>query len=249
MQQVGLFSPRMRTTGRSMRSMPQAEPLHGPSSLLPPTTSSVHPSSRTALYTRRAITATSLPGARCCPTRVFWDPSGSSWSEGRSWVRASSWESYGSWADGGRGVVLRLSERVQAVAFVAILIVAVAGLYAVVQAWQPAAIQTLIVRHARLDVKGEAWSIRYEPAATANNTAFGILREASASLGFSVTYVPYEIPKGVFVTGINGSMNGDGGRYWQYWVDGTYGTLAADHQALHDGAVVLWTFSIPSEGG
>ncbi len=146
-------------------------------------------------------------------------------------------------------MVLRLSERVQAVAFVAILIVAVAGLYAVVQAWQPAAIQTLIVRHARLDVKGEAWSIRYEPAATANNTAFGILREASASLGFSVTYVPYEIPKGVFVTGINGSMNGDGGRYWQYWVDGTYGTVAADHQALHDGAVVLWTFSIPSEGG
>ena len=146
-------------------------------------------------------------------------------------------------------MVLRLSERVQAVAFVAILIVAVAGLYAVVQALQPAAIQTLIVRHARLDVKGEAWSIRYEPAATTNNTAFAILQEASVALGFSVTYVPYEIPKGVFVTGINGSMNGDGGRYWQYWVDGTYGTVAADHQGLRDGDVVQWTFSVPSGGG
>ncbi|TLZ82446.1 MAG: DUF4430 domain-containing protein [Methanobacteriota archaeon] len=146
-------------------------------------------------------------------------------------------------------MVLRLSERVQAVAFVAILIVAVAGLYAVVQALQPAAIQTLSVRHARLDVKGEGWSIRYEPVATTNNTAFGILQEASVAMGFSLTYVPYEIPQGVFVTGINGSMNGDGGRYWQYWVDGTYGIIAADHQGLRDGDVVQWTFSIPSGGG
>ena len=146
-------------------------------------------------------------------------------------------------------MVLRLSEHVQAVAFVAIVIVAVAGLYAVVQALQPAAVQTLVIRHARLDVKGEGWSIRYEPVATTNNTAFAILREASVALGFSLTYVPYEIPKGVFVTGINGFANGDGGRYWQYWVDGTYGTVAADHQALRDGAVVLWTFSIPSGGG
>ncbi len=146
-------------------------------------------------------------------------------------------------------MVLRPSERAQAVAFVAIMIVAVAGLYAVVQALPPAAVQTLVIRHARLDVQGEGWSIRYEPLATTNNTAFGILREASVALGFSLTYVPYEIPKGVFVTGINGSMNGDGGRYWQYWVDGSYGSVAADHQGLHDGDVVLWMFSIPSEGG
>ena len=155
----------------------------------------------------------------------------------------------GSWSDGGLGVALRLSERVQAVAFVAIVIVAVAGLYAVVQALQPAAVEALVIRHARLDVQGEGWSIRYQPVATTNNTAFGILREASVTLGFSLTYVPYEIPKGVFVTGINGSMNGDGGRYWQYWVDGTYGTVAADHQGLGDGDVVQWTFSTPSEGG
>jgi len=140
-------------------------------------------------------------------------------------------------------VVLRLSERVQAIAFVTIVVLAVAGLYAAVQSLQPAAVRPLVIRHARLDVQGEGWSIRYDPVAT------GILREASETLGFSLTYVPYEIPKGVFVTGINGSMNGDGGRYWRYWVDGTYGTVAADHQVLRDGDAVLWTFSIPSEGG
>jgi hypothetical protein len=146
-------------------------------------------------------------------------------------------------------LALRVSERIQAIAFVAILVVAVAGLYGVVQSLQPAAIRGLVIQHARLDVKGDGWSIRYDPGATANNTAFGILREASATLGFSLTYVPYEIPKGVFVTGINGSANGDGGRYWQYWVDGSYGNVAADHQSLHDGDIVLWTFSIPSGGG
>jgi len=146
-------------------------------------------------------------------------------------------------------VLLRLSERVQAIAFVAIVVLAVAGLYAAVQSLQPAAVQPLVIQHARLDVQGDGWSIRYEPVATANNTAFGILREASAVLGFSLTYVPYEIPKGVFVTAINGSVNGDGGRYWEYWVDATYGTVAADHLGLHDGDLVRWTFSIPKEGG
>src|SRR2546428_3763868 len=108
-----------------------------------------------------------------------------------------------------------MSERVQAIAFVTIVVLAVAGLYAAVQSLQPAAVRPLVIRHARLDVQGEGWSIRYDPVATSNNTAFGILREASATLGISLTYVPYEIPKGVFVTGINGSMNGDGGRYWR----------------------------------
>jgi hypothetical protein len=146
-------------------------------------------------------------------------------------------------------VARRISERLQAIVFVAVVVVAVAGLYAVVQSLQPGPVQALVVRHARLDVNGNGWSIHYDPVATVNNTAFGILREASVRLGFSLTYVPYEIPKGVFVTGINGSMNGAGGRYWQYWVNGIYGSVAADHQALQDGDTVLWSYSSPQEAG
>jgi hypothetical protein len=142
----------------------------------------------------------------------------------------------------------RPSERVQALLFVAILIGAIAGLYATAQVLQPAAVPIASVRSVRLDIDGSGWSIHYAPEQTTNNTAFGILLEASAVFDFPVQYQVYEIPKGVFVLGINGSMNGDGGRYWQYWVNGVYGAVAADHQGLRGGDAVGWRYSVPQEG-
>jgi hypothetical protein len=150
---------------------------------------------------------------------------------------------------GGFEVAIRLSERRQAVLFAAILITAIAGLYAATQLLQPVPVSTYVVHLTQLEVEGSGWSIRYAAIATANNTAFGLLHEASTRLGFSLTYVPYEIPKGVFVTGINGSVNGQGGRFWQYWVNGQYANLAADHMALHDHDVELWKFIAAMDGG
>lgn len=145
-------------------------------------------------------------------------------------------------------MVGRLSERQQAVLFAAILLTAIAGLYATTEFLQPAPVQARVVGSATLDVRGDGWSIRYAPAATTNNTAFGILSEASTRLGFPVAYVTFQIPQGIFVTAINGSVNGDGGRYWQYWVNGVYCDVAADHKALNDDDVVLWRFSPSQEG-
>ena len=145
-------------------------------------------------------------------------------------------------------MVRRLSERQQAVLFAAILLAAIAGVYAMTEVLQPAPVQARLVGFATLDVRGASWSIRYAPAATTNNTAYGILSEASARLGFSLDHVTFQIPEGVFVTAINGSVNGEGGRYWQYWVNGVYGDVAADHKALNDGDVVLWSFSASQEG-
>lgn len=146
-------------------------------------------------------------------------------------------------------MVFKVSERVQAVLFVAILVGAIAGLYATAQSLQPAVVPRYNVHLVKLNVQGEPWTIAYRPIATANNTVFTLLREASAKIGFSFAYVPYRMPDGVFVTAINGSANGDGGRFWEYWVNGVYGKVAADHQGLQDGDVVLWKFSIPQEGG
>ena len=145
-------------------------------------------------------------------------------------------------------MALRLSGRQQAIVFVAILIAAIGGLYATTQAIQPVPVRASAVHLVRLDVEGVGWSIGYAPLATMNNTAFGLLLEASAKLGFSVTYVWYQIPQGVFVTAINGSVNGEGGRFWLYQVNGVYPSLAADHQALHDADVVRWTFSASQDG-
>ncbi len=142
----------------------------------------------------------------------------------------------------------RLSERRQAVLFAAILLTAIAGLYAMTELVQPAPVQARVVGFPTLDVRGDGWSIRYAPASTTNNTAFGILSEASTRLGFPLAYTTFQIPQGVFVTAINGSVNGESGRYWQYWVNGAYGDVAADHKALHDDDVVIWGFSASQEG-
>lgn len=145
-------------------------------------------------------------------------------------------------------MVRRLAEWHKAVIFVAILSVTVAGLYAYVQANQAPRVQPEGVRGVHLTIDGGDWKIDYGPAETTNNSAFAILMEASKAFGFPVEYIRYTIPDGVFVTAINGSVNGDGGRFWQYWVSGNYGSVAADHAAVHDGDTILWLYTSPREG-
>jgi len=146
-------------------------------------------------------------------------------------------------------VLPKLSERLQAVLFVAILIAAIAGVYGLVQVLQPAAVDGYEVRHVHLVVGAPNWSFRYDPALTSNNTAFSLLVEASAAFSFSVRYAVYDIPRGVLVTEINGFVNGHGPRYWQYWVNDAYGRVASDHMALHDGDTVRWNFTSSQGGG
>lgn len=143
----------------------------------------------------------------------------------------------------------RLSERQQAVAFVAALLVVVLTLYAYIQVTQPARVSQKGTLSLTLTVDGETWRLEYGPVETVNNTVFVFLLEARHRFGFDVRWIDYEIPKGVFITAINGTTNGHGGKYWQYWVDGRYGDVAADRKELFDGDVVLWKFDVPQEGG
>ncbi len=145
-------------------------------------------------------------------------------------------------------MVPKLSERAQAFVFASILIASVAGLYAAAQSLQPPPVRAYTVSSPYLDIEGSGWRVDYRPSSTANNTVFLLLLEASAALQFSVYYQFYQLPQGVFVIAINGTANGQGG-YWQYWVDGVYGDVAADHRALHDHDVVLWNFTVSQGGG
>lgn len=142
----------------------------------------------------------------------------------------------------------RLSERAQAAIFLAALGVAIAGLYGWVQASQPPPVRATGVSGVSLVVDGAGWTIRYGPVTTTNNTAFGILLEAARDMGFSLHWINYTLPAGVFIISINGSANGQGGEFWQYWVNGTYGGVAADRASLSDGAAVTWRF-VADQGG
>src|SRR3989441_4794862 len=208
------------------------EPRLGRSSRPRQNTSSAPPSSRRAPCSCRATTAT-YTRSRSCPGRarrplshrrfcsISW-PAGAR-SESSRWSSSSSRCS----STGGPAAAPRLTERAQAVLFAAVLMTAIAGLYGTTILLQPAPVSVHTVGPVRLDVEGAGWSIRYAPLATNNNTVFGLLLEASAKFGFTVAYVTYQIPQGVFVTAINGSMNGQGRRYWTFWVNGACGTFTA----------------------
>ncbi len=140
-------------------------------------------------------------------------------------------------------MVRKLPERTQAVLFLVVLCVAIAGLYGWIEASQPRPVQAESVSGVSLVVEGPNWTIRYAPGTTTNNTAFGLLLEAARHLPFPLTWMNYTIPSGVFVTSINGTPNGQGGMSWQYWVSGTYGNEAASLYPLHNGDTDTWRFT------
>ncbi len=142
----------------------------------------------------------------------------------------------------------KLSERTQALIFLVVLGVAIAGLYGWAQTSQAPPVKAAGVTGVRLEVDGASWTFRYGPVTTTNNTAFGILLEAAHEIGFSVHWINYTLPAGVFVLSINGSANGAGGNFWQYWVNATYGDVAADRAALSEGATVTWRFTTDQGG-
>ena len=136
----------------------------------------------------------------------------------------------------------RLSERTQAVIFLVILGVAIAGLYSWAQASQAPPVRPGAVSSVSLLVDGGIWKIRYGPVTTTNNTAFALLLEASHRLQFPVVYQNYSLPAGVFVISINGTANTAGGSGWQYWVGTSYGNRAANLYPLGDGSNVTWRY-------
>lgn len=143
-----------------------------------------------------------------------------------------------------------IPERVKAVLLVVIVIVAATGLFAVASAFYPAAAPS-VVHDVSLRIEGPGWVRTYAATITPNGTAFAFLLEAADRLGFGVLFTRYAPPlDSVLVDAINGTRSGEGGLWWQYWVDGSYGDVGADRKVLRDGSAVLWAFEpYPPEVG
>lgn len=142
----------------------------------------------------------------------------------------------------------KLSERAKAAIFLVVLGVAIAGLYGWAQASLPPPVPPGPVSHVTLLVDGGAWTIRYGPVTTTNNTAFGILTEAAKVLHFTVVYQYWQSPPGVLVTSINGTANTPTGPGWQYWVGTVYGDRGANLYPLSNGSNVTWRYTT-AQGG
>lgn len=87
-------------------------------------------------------------------------------------------------------------------------------------------------------------SVKIEYAAGANladQNVFDALLNLSKKENFEVKYNTNS-KYGVFIESIHGVKNGDDGKYWQYYVNGTLGDVAADKKELKAGDKVEWRF-------
>lgn len=75
-----------------------------------------------------------------------------------------------------------------------------------------------------------------------SQTVFDALKELSnGGKAFELKY-NNNYSFGVFVESIGGIKNGDGGKYWQYYVNGKLGEVAADKKEVKAGDKVEWRF-------
>ena len=79
-------------------------------------------------------------------------------------------------------------------------------------------------------------------AITGNETALGVLQEASA--GDSQVRLSTKVYAGLgtLVDGLNGIKNGTGKKYWQYKVNGMMPQIGAGQYKLKDGDSIDWFF-------
>lgn len=140
----------------------------------------------------------------------------------------------------------RLSDRALAVLLVAAVSLGIVGIWGGLQLLRPSPPATEEVS-VSLRVEAEGWQEVYA-ATTENNTVLGLLLEAGERRGFAVAYEHDSVLDAVYVTAINGVDDGEGGRFWQYWVNGEYAAVGADWYVLEDGDAVVWHHTSPQEG-
>ncbi len=96
-------------------------------------------------------------------------------------------------------------------------------------------------------VKTDDWTVEYLDVDTRNNTVFKLLLECKERYNFSVGYIHWQGYDAVFVNSINGTQNGEGDMWWQYYVNNIYGDIASDKKEIFDGDLVEWRFEEPGQ--
>ncbi len=75
-----------------------------------------------------------------------------------------------------------------------------------------------------------------------NATVFGFLLAAAQEGALKVTYTYYGQYDSYLVDSINGVINGENNKYWQYWINREYGVVGADKQPVNNGDIIEWKF-------
>lgn len=75
-----------------------------------------------------------------------------------------------------------------------------------------------------------------------NDTVFGFLLEAANQDSLDVKTTYYGQYDSILVDSIGSYVGGDGGKYWQYYLNEEYGIIGVDKQMVSDGDTIVWKF-------
>jgi len=78
-----------------------------------------------------------------------------------------------------------------------------------------------------------------------NPTVYSVLMKASNDYDFSVGTKYYDQYQSHYIFSINSVAEGENNKFWQYYINGKYGTVGADLQTLKDNDFIEWKFQEP----
>lgn len=87
---------------------------------------------------------------------------------------------------------------------------------------------------------------KYQIEVLPNSTVFSLLEELAAKKGFEIE-ITFWVDIGVFIESIDGFVGGTDKKWWQYWVNGKLGEVAADRKKVESGDLIEWKFEVPPE--
>lgn len=137
----------------------------------------------------------------------------------------------------------------EAVIFVAILAIAIVCLFFAARYIQSnnevEAIEEPIT--VSMWIFAEEWIIEYLDVHTNNNTVYKLLMECSSAYNFPVASTYWQGYESVFINSINGTQNGEDGKWWQYYVNDVYGEVGCDRKEIFEGDNIEWRFEEPGQ--
>jgi len=96
----------------------------------------------------------------------------------------------------------------------------------------------------KIVIIGDKWRIDDNLFAYEGDTIFSILEKCSMRNDFSIEYTYYEEFDSLLIDSINNDVNGEGGMYWQYYVNDDIPMVGCDQYEVSNGDYVLWSFEI-----
>ncbi len=97
----------------------------------------------------------------------------------------------------------------------------------------------------KITLKGDDWEITdFYIVNMEKNNAFVVLKDVCRRNNLKFNYTYYESFDSSLVDSIGPDINGDGGKYWQFWVNEELPMVGADKFILKNGDSILWDYEI-----